>query len=160
MSNARKLFLETKHCGPQTGRRNKIIMFEPIVRRRVQSSMARLKMFIVSVLPLLWLVALGHCSMESPAGALPSNAAGQAARSSETSCCSPVECVRCPLPRGGGERGLAAPKCLAPVSTDDLFTLCRFTPAIPPAGEAYLLQQRWQFVWRTADAPRPPSCLV
>lgn len=153
-----------------TGRRrrmdNQQIMFEPIVPRSVQSSMGRLKTIVASLLPVLWLVALVHCPLESSAFSLPDdccapgNSTGDAAPVPENSCCSPDEYVRCPLRRSGGERVQVAPRRLEPVSNDHPVPLRSFTPAIPLAGDAFLLQQRWQFVWRTADPPRAPSFLV
>ena len=166
----RSIFQGTKNWRLLTGRRrrmgNQQIIIEPIVPRSVQSSMGRLETIIASLLPVLWLVALVHCPLESPAFSLPddccapSNSTGDAAPVPGHSCCSPDEYVRCQWRRSGGERVQVAPRRLEPVSTDHPVLLRSFTPAIPLAGDAFLLQQRWQFVWRTADAPRAPSFLV
>jgi hypothetical protein len=153
-----------------TGRRrrmnNQQIMIEPIVPRSVQSSMGRLKTIIASLLPALWLVTLVQCPLESPAFSFPSNcgapgnSTGESAPVPGHSCYSADEYVRCHWRRGGGERAQVATRRLEPVSTDHPVSLRSFTPAIPLAGDAFLLQQRWQFVWRTADSPRAPSFLV
>jgi hypothetical protein len=64
------------------------------------------------------------------------------------------------LRRGGVERGPAALRQFEPLAADQPALFRGITPAIPPAGDALLLQQRWQFVWRTADPPRAPSFRV
>ena len=165
----RSVFQGTKNQRLLTGRRrrmgNQQIMIEPIVPRSVQPSVSRLKTIVASLLPVLWLVTLGYCPLESAAFSVtdgccaPISSTGDAAPVPGHSCCS-HEYVRCQLRRSGGEHAQVAPRRLEPVSTDNPIPLRSFTPAIPLAGDAFLLQQRWQFVWRTADAPRAPSFLV
>lgn len=166
----RSIFQWKKNWRLVTGRRrrmgNQQIIVEPIPPRSVQSSMGRLKTIVASLLPVLWLVALVHCPLESVAFSLPddrcapSNSTEDAAPVPGPSCCSPDEYIRCQLRRSGGERVQVAPRRLEPVSTDHPVPLRSFTPAIPLAGDAFLLQQRWHFVWRTADPPRAPSLFV
>jgi hypothetical protein len=144
---------------------NQHIIIEPIVTRSVQSSMGRLKTIVASLLPVLWLAALVQCPLESLAFSLPanccasSNPTGDAAPVPEPLCCY-EDNVRCQLRRSGGERVQVALRRLEPVFTGNPLPLRIITPAIPAADGALLLQQRWQFVWRTADPPRAPAFLV
>jgi hypothetical protein len=145
---------------------NQQIMFEPIVSRGVQLSMGRLKSIVASLLPVLWLAVLVHCPLESPAFSVPDdccascNSTGDATPVHEHSCCSPDDSVRCQLRRSGGARAQVSLRRLEPVRADNSIPLRSITRVIPTAGDAFLLQQRWQFVWRTADPPRAPSFLA
>jgi hypothetical protein len=147
--------------------RKQQIIIEPIMIRSVQSIVGRLKsIIVVSLLLALWLAGSVNCPLESPAFALPGNccaagnSTGGAAPIPENSCCPLDDGVRCQLRRSGGTRGQAAPQSLEPVSADISNPPGSISPAIRPAGDAFLLQQRWQFVWRTADPPRAPSFFV
>ena len=146
------------------GPRQKII--EPIVSRRVQLNVGRTKKIIASLLPVLLLVVLAHGPVESSVFASPNNgcvpcgSAEGAAPLPENSCCLLDQIARCELRRQAVERLPVACRNLEPVSNHQPIPLRSFSPAIPLAGEACLLQQRWQFVWRTADSPRAPSFLA
>jgi hypothetical protein len=142
------------------------IKFEPIVSSRVQWCTGRIKKIIAPLLPVFWLAALMHGPWESSAfdwldnGCASCNAAGNMAPLSGHSCSASDDYIRCEVRRISGDRMQAAPPRFEPVATDNPLPLRRLTPAIPLTGEAFLLQQRWQFVWRTADFPRAPSFLA
>ena len=146
------------------GSRQSII--EPIVKGRVQLSMGRIHKFIASLLTAFWLVTLGHGPLESLAFASPNNdcipcaATEGASPLTAHSCSTPDQNDRCELRRNGIERVQVAFRSLAAVSPLQQIRQRSFAPVIPLVGEAFLLQQRWQFVWRTADSPRAPSFLA
>lgn len=141
-------------------------IIEPIVNRRVQSSMGHFKQMIASLLPAFWLVALVHGPLESSAfaspnnGCIPCTSTEGASPLTEHSCCDLDQSARCKSRRHSIERQPVTLRNLEPVSDDWSILVRSFTPAIPLAGEAFLLQQRWQFLWRTADSPRAPSFLA
>jgi hypothetical protein len=128
--------------------------------------MGRFKNMIASLLPVFWLAALMHGPWEASAFSWLNDACGSSSLTgiiaplSGHSCCAADECVRCEVRRISGDRIQIAQPRFEPVSTENPLPLRRLTPVIPLAGEAFLLQQRWQFVWRTADFPRAPSFLA
>jgi hypothetical protein len=126
--------------------------------------MGRLKKMITVLLPMFWLVTFVYSPFESLACAWPaecaSSSAGDAAPQSGDSCCASDDQFRCELRRIGVVRIQAEQPRLGLFSNDQPIPSPSLTPAIPPTGEAFLLQQRWQFVWRTADSPRAPSFLA
>ena len=128
--------------------------------------MGRLKKMATVLLPVFWLVTFvfspfasslvctwpTDCASAScPAGDEATQAGGQS-------------CFADDLVRWDGRRqGMA--RIQAEQLRRDLFssppaTPPKITPAISPTDAAFLLQQRWQFVWRTADSPRAPSFLA
>ena len=128
--------------------------------------MGRFNNMIATLLPAFWLVALMHGPWESSAfswlddGCAACSSTGNVAPLSGHSCSSPDDYVRCEVRRISGDRIQVAQPRFEPVSTDDPLPLVRLIPVIPLTGGALLLQQRWQFVWRTADSPRAPSSLA
>jgi hypothetical protein len=128
--------------------------------------MARLKKSINVLLPVFWLVTFSYASFESNACARSSERTvatcpiGDASPGSGDLCCYSHDqlrhLVRRYLLERGQEKQLAA-RLLAgdhPLSPPGSIT------AIPLTGGAFLLQQRWQFLWRTADSPRAPTFLA
>jgi hypothetical protein len=135
---------------------------EPNAVRSVQPSMVRVKNFVASLLSAFLLVVLAHASLEpsacgwaaegGAAGSLPDDSSpGSGLFCSAT----PVTIHRAVRRHGGG--GAQSDRFLGPVSPGRPVSPRNLTSAIPPAGESLLLQQRWQFVWRTADSVRAPS---
>ena len=146
------------------GGRQSII--EPIVKERVQLSMGRIHKFIASLLTAFWLVTLVHGPLESLAsaslnnGCIPCASTEDPSPLTEHSCSALDQNARCELRRNGIERVQVAFRSFAAVSPLKQIRQRSFAPLIPLAGEVFLLQQRWQFVWRTADSPRAPSFLA
>ena len=128
--------------------------------------MGRTKKIIASLLPVFWLVALAHGPLQFSAFAQGNNesfpccSAEGAAPLSENSGCVLDQNARCELRRHSIERPPVTLRNLEAVSDDQSNSVRSFALANPLAGEAFLLQQRWQFVWRTADSPRAPSFLA
>jgi hypothetical protein len=126
--------------------------------------MGRLKKMIAVLLPVFWLVAFVSSPFESLACAWPaecaSSSAGDAATQSGDPCCSSNDQIRCEMRRNGLVRIQTEQPRLGLFSNDQALPSHSFASAIPLTGEAFLLQQRWQFVWRTADSPRAPSSLA
>ena len=131
---------------------------------RCQIGMGRLNKMIAILLPVFWLVTLVSCPFESLACAWPaecaSSSTGDAAPQAGDPCCSSNDQIRCDMRRNGVVRVLAEQPRLGLFSNDQPIPPPSLTPAIPLTGAAFLLQQRWQFVWRTADSPRAPSSLA
>jgi hypothetical protein len=126
--------------------------------------MGRLKKLIAVLLPVFLLVTFVYSPFASLACAWPaecaSSSTGEAATQAGDPCCSSNDQVRCDMRRNGVVRIQAEQPRLGLFSNDQPIPSPSLTPAIPLTGEAFLLQQRWQFVWRTADSPRAPSSLA
>jgi len=127
--------------------------------------MGQLRKMLTVLLPVFWLVTFVACPFAST-----------------LACAGPIECASASCPAGnatqagdqcgaaddmvrwdGRRQGMARIQAEQP--RRELFssppaTPTRITPAISPTNAAFLLQQRWQFVWRTADSPRAPSFLA
>jgi len=126
--------------------------------------MGRLRKMITVLLPVFWLVTFVSSPFESSACAWPAECAsrstGVAADQAGDPCCSSNDQIRCDLRRNGVVRTQAEQPRLGLFFNAQPIPSPSLTPAIPLTGEAFLLQQRWQFVWRTADSPRAPSFLA
>ncbi|MEI7807899.1 MAG: hypothetical protein WCJ07_05395 [Verrucomicrobiota bacterium] len=128
--------------------------------------MGRFNKFIASLLTAFWLVTLVHGPLESLAFASPNNncvpctSTEGASPLTAHSCSALDQNARCELRRHAITRLPVAFRSLAAISPLQQIGQRRFAPVIPLVGEAFLLQQRWQFVWRTADSPRAPSFLA
>jgi len=126
--------------------------------------MGRLRKMITVLLPVFWLVTFVSSPFESSTCAWPAECAscstGVTAAQAGDPCCSSNDQIRCDMRRNGAVRTQAEQPCLGLFSNDQPIPSPNLTPAIPLTGEAFLLQQRWQFVWRTADSPRAPSFLA
>jgi len=125
-------------------------------------SMGRLKNMIAARLQVFWLVALmsGPLALSASAKDGCDNScplAGNAAPLSESPDGSSAEFIRCEVRRINLNHQPVTPPRLAPVGAGNQVLRHHFVPAIPLTGESILLQQRWQFVWRTAGTPRSPS---
>src|SRR5664279_2270983 len=126
--------------------------------------MGRLKKLVAVLLPVFWLVTFVSSPFASLACAWPAECAcsstGYAAPQSDDQCCSSNDQVRCDIRRNGVVRNQIEQPRPGLFSNDQPIPPPSLTPAIPLTGGAFLLQQRWQFVWRTADSPRAPSSLA
>ena len=124
--------------------------------------MGRLKKMIAVLLPVFWLVTLVSGPFESLACVQPAECASRSTGHTQSCepCCSANDPIRCELRRDGVVRLQAEQPRLGLVFNDQPIFATRFASAIHPTGEAFFLQQRWQFVWRTADFPRAPSSLA
>ena len=126
--------------------------------------MGRLKKMITVLLPVFWLVTFVSSPFASLACPWPaecaSSSTGDPAAQEGDPCCSSNDQIRCDLRRLGVVRVQAEQPRFGLFSNDQPIPLPSLTPAIPLTGKAFLLQQRWQFVWRTADSPRAPSSLA
>jgi len=126
--------------------------------------MARLKKSIVILLPVFWLVTLSYVSFESTASARPiactavSCPFGDATPESGDPCYLFNDQVRHTIRRLLLERTQEKPSHPGLLAGNRPSAPPAFLAPISLAGGAWMLQQRWQFVWRTADSPRAP-CL-
>lgn len=125
--------------------------------------MSRLKTIVALLLPALWLVALVHCVFEFPTSpladtcAMPSDAFEKSLSLTEHSHLS--ECIR-NRSRRSEQKLETLPQRAAVFPVAPFYFPCTFSLAKPLQGDAFLLQQRWHFVWRVADSPRKPSLFV
>jgi len=126
--------------------------------------MGRLKKLITVLLPVFLLVTFVYSPFASLACAWPAECAststGDAAPQAGDPCCSSNDQIRCDMRRNGAVRIQAEQPRLVLFPINQPIPPPILTPAIPLTGAAFLLQQRWQFVWRTADSPRAPSLLA
>jgi len=123
--------------------------------------MGRVKKMITVLLPVFWLVTLVSGPCESLACTWPADCASgstmDAATRSGDPCGSSNDQIHCNMRRNGVVRLQAEQPRPGVFSNDQPIPSPNLTSAIPLTGKAFLLQQRWQFVWRTADSPRAPS---
>jgi len=126
--------------------------------------MGNLKKLITALLPVFLLVTFVYSPFASLGCAWPvecsSSSTGDAAPQAGDPCCSSNDQIRCDMRRNGVVRIQAEQPRLGLFSNDQPIPSTSLSPAIPLTGEAFLLQQRWQFIWRTADSPRAPSSLA
>lgn len=125
--------------------------------------MGQFKKMIAVLLPFFWLAALVSGPFETLACAQPAECANSSSPGHTQSChtcCSANDPIRCELRRDGVVRIQVEQPRMGLFFQDQPIPATRFGSAIPPTGEAFLLQQRWQFIWRTADFPRAPSSLA
>ncbi|HEV2693015.1 MAG TPA: hypothetical protein VG347_09000 [Verrucomicrobiae bacterium] len=130
--------------------------------------MARIKKSVIALLPVFWLVTLSYAPFESTAAAAALQHATAsiavdataAAPESADLCYFPNDQIRHVLRRHLLDRGEESQ------FTSGLLTAVRTSSspvaltAIPLPGEFFSLQQRWQFLWRTAAPPRAPTFLA
>ena len=129
--------------------------------------MVQLRKSIVVLLPVFWLATFGYGSFESLGCATlfqniaASSPSGEAAPETGDPCCLAHDLFRSPTRMQTAVRNLEyQPPRIG-------FALSEH-PSPPPVsilahsltGDSFLLQQRWQFLWRTADSPRAPSSLA
>jgi hypothetical protein len=140
-------------------------MFEQNPQSRVLLDMHRRRAIIASLLPVWLLVTLLLCPLDPRGWVAPGFCCAALDTAEDTvpapskPCCSHDESARCQWRRNGGDRVEVAPNFLGPLATCVSISFGISAPVTPLAGDAFLLPQRWQFVWRTAAEPRAPAIL-
>ena len=127
-----------------------------------------MKQAVIVLLPVFWLVTLSYAPFESSACARPAGwtvaglpaGDGDAAPLSDDPCCFSHDQLRHCARRHVWDRSDEKHPLAGLRSSDRPFSPIAVIAAVPPAGEAFSLQQRWQFIWRTAAPPRAPTFLA
>ncbi|MDR3459865.1 MAG: hypothetical protein P4N60_20745 [Verrucomicrobiae bacterium] len=125
-----------------------------------------MKQAVVVLLPVVWLVTVGYVSFESSPGvrlAEPTEAGRStsgAAPESGDICWFANDQTRHVARRlfPGRSQDKETPGGLVPTNRPSAPP--QVIAAVPLAGPSSLLQQRWQFLWRTAASPRAPASLA
>jgi hypothetical protein len=127
--------------------------------------MGQLKKMFAVLLPVFWLVTFVACPFASSLACVwPADCASASSPAGDTQAgdpsCASDDLLRWDVRRHGVVRIPADQPPLGLFSTPPSIPVLRIAPEFPPTDQAFLLQQRWQFVWRTADSPRAPSFLA
>jgi hypothetical protein len=145
--------------------RRRIVMgrFERLGRAGVKASMDRVRIVLCSLLPVLWVLAAGHC-VADPASACPDGCGRTLVSAAGHDGHTPLNDVRSFEPparllnrRMGTPTGWGIVPALPVGSASGLHDLERALAPLTVSPEALGLAKCWQFYWRTASEPRAPS---
>jgi hypothetical protein len=140
--------------------------FERTNRMRYPTLVLLNKRIFAGVLAFMWLAGVMRCPLEA-AGVFPndyccgasSSAPAEPAQSAKSECSYNLSARSHPL-RPGGALLLPGPIIDADISTSIPSAENRGCLTVQPSVEVSVLAQCWQFLWRTATAPRAPSFLA
>jgi hypothetical protein len=141
-------------------------LFEQINQHGVKATVFLRKSVIALLLPVILLAVLLHCTFELPGSArlnarvLVVQLGGESATGHESACSHHLtESIRQSSRRVGGQNTPVKPLQLPKHNWHEILAFALRSPT-QPAGEAFLLQQRWQFLCDAADSPRAPSLIA
>jgi hypothetical protein len=141
-------------------------VIEPNLTNCVKRSMAGFKSILTSLLPVFWLMVLVLYPVASPGQFAPKLCCSPLSLEEATvpmpakPCCWQYSEAQCQWLQSSSDRLEATSKLFESVASRTEIHLGSGLRASPTTDDAFLLPQRWQFVWRAAAQPRAPSLLT